>query len=196
MLSLENSVKYIGLAAIIYFLIKAFTNNLLSNWQIALFVIIIMIVIIFIIEQKTACDQNRKTREGFQEVKQTEILNNDENKIDPDTNIENIEVIDGIERIMDEDQIDQGEFSDDQVGNLNKSNKIDPASEIPPESGSYGYTYMPPEYWFRVYDNPPRCITSRPCQVCPSAGLQTYGYLELDAESKKQSRNKRKNNRI
>jgi len=60
MFSIQDIIKYIGLAAIIYFLIKAITNDTLDNKQILILVVLIMIVVIFIVGQSFTCNRREK----------------------------------------------------------------------------------------------------------------------------------------
>ena len=58
MFSLQDGIKYIGLAAILYFLIKAFAGNYIDNKQIAILVLIIMALVIFLLSISTDCPKN------------------------------------------------------------------------------------------------------------------------------------------
>ena len=65
MFTLQGVIKYIALAAIIYFLIKAFAADKLKEKYIILLVLLIMIIVIFITGNKFTC-KNNSTVEGYQ----------------------------------------------------------------------------------------------------------------------------------
>jgi hypothetical protein len=55
-----------------------------------------------------------------------------------------------------------------------------PFNTIPLGTQLYGYTYLPPENWFRAYERPPVCVTDKQCPVCPIAESNTSGLMEFD----------------
>ena len=60
MISISDTIKYIGIAAIVYFLIKAFARDSLSNLQILVLVVLIMILVIFISCQNVNCPHKNR----------------------------------------------------------------------------------------------------------------------------------------
>ena len=49
-----------------------------------------------------------------------------------------------------------------------------PFNTVPLGTQLYGYTYLPPENWFRAYERPPVCVTDDRSPVVPvysSAGV-------------------------
>jgi len=64
MFTLQDGIKYLGLAAILYFLLKAFANNKMSDCQIIILILFIMLIVIFIACQSFECPKKIKS-EGF-----------------------------------------------------------------------------------------------------------------------------------
>jgi len=58
-----------------------------------------------------------------------------------------------------------------------------PFNTVPLGTQLYGYTYLPPENWFRAYERPPVCISKKSCPVCPVADPSTAGLLEFDSNN-------------
>jgi hypothetical protein len=58
-----------------------------------------------------------------------------------------------------------------------KYTKTNPFNTIPLGSQIYSWTYLPPENWFRGYEQPPVCITNDRCQVAPNQPNENVPYL-------------------
>src|SRR5438876_1152761 len=99
-ITVENSIIYLGLTAIIFFLIKAFTYNKIPNGHIAVLTILIMILIIFITMQKD-CRVNKV--EGYQMTGKP-IKNNkhnlSSNSLEIDKDVQDFKDIIGIDKKM------------------------------------------------------------------------------------------------
>ena len=199
MISIQDGIKYIGLAAIIYFLVKAFAANKLTNQQIALLVLCIMVIVIFIASQQFVCS-NKNRIEGYQ-VTNTPVTDSvyagpdstDEtldtpnefpNTQCPDDDMEDMKDIMHIDKKI-YDQLTANEQKAIDAIRAKYSNEMvytqtHPFNTIPLGTQLYGYTYLPPENWFRAYERPPVCITDKQCEVCPVAGASTSGLMEFD----------------
>jgi len=55
-----------------------------------------------------------------------------------------------------------------------------PFNTIPLGSQLYGYTYLPPENWFRAYEKPPICTTDKKCRIMPMSDASITGLMEFD----------------
>jgi len=59
-----------------------------------------------------------------------------------------------------------------------------PFNTVPLGTQLYGYTYLPPENWFRAYEKPPVCVTDRRCPVEPIySGKDTVDLMEFDTSN-------------
>lgn len=191
MITFIDGVKYLGLAAIIYFLLKSFVNDKLSNTQILIIVISIMVLVIFIIGQNSECSKRRK--EGF-ETSQT----NNEVIVDTEPNSKEPEEIDynqnavlrdiavfGLDKNRYEKILADEKEAMDKIKSGYQNEMIytqtHPFNTVPLGSRLYGYTFLPPENWFRAYERPPVCITDKKCTVCPMNEPSTAGLLEFDS---------------
>lgn len=198
MVSLQNIIKYLGLAVIFYFLIKAFANNKLTNTQIVIVVLLIMIFVIFIASQNFNCPNKI---EGYQPtntlIKFPAAYNMDEsldNTVNDD-NSDNIDYVD--DDIKDfKDIIDNQKYQNIKNNEMEVKNNIrskykydmiytqtNPLNTVPLGSQLYGYTYLPPENWFRAYEKPPVCITDKRCAICPISDPSIAGLMEFDSSS-------------
>lgn len=184
MITVIDGVKYVGLAAIIYFLIKSFANNQLSNLQILMIVIFIMILVIFIVGQNTECSQ--KSRERFEITPNNPETNNQLPEIDYNQNevLRDIDEL-GLDKNRYERILADEKEAMDKIKSGYKNEMVytqsHPFNTVPLGSQLYGYTFLPPENWFRAYDKPPVCITDKKCTVCPMNEPSTAGLLEFDS---------------
>lgn len=201
MFTLQDAIKYIGLAAIIYFLIKAFAANKLPDKYIIVLVILIMAIVIFIVNQQTKCP--RKTVEGYQitppsivpsiypgpDNKDPVLDKPDEWVVKDYTNedIENLKDIMGINKETYEKLKENEQRAVDKITAGYKNEMVytttHPFNTIPLGTQIYGYTYLPPENWFRAYERPPVCISDKRCSVCPIADASVSGLMEFDASN-------------
>ncbi|XWV26499.1 hypothetical protein QJ857_gp0570 [Tupanvirus soda lake] len=202
MFTLQDGIKYIGLAAIVYFLLKAFANNILTNCQIIILVLCIMLFVIFIASQNFNCPNKYK-------VERFDMTNGITNSVYDGPLNHNIDDDDTADEYnnMDHSDDDINDFKDimgidkqryEQIKNTEK-NAMDrirsnhknemihttthPFNTVPLGTQLYGYTYLPPENWFRAYERPPVCISEKICAVCPVADPSTAGLLEFDSNN-------------
>lgn len=194
MISIPNIVKYLGLAAIFYFFIKAFASNKLTDLQIALIVTIIMIFVIFIAGQNFSCIR----REGYQVsngIQMDENINDNGIEIyqgNDDFSYED----DDFKKLKDEMGIDNIKYQQIKDREKEAMNRIrskykydmvrttsNPLNTVPLGASIYGYTYLPPENWFRAYECPPVCITDKKCPVCPIMDPLVANLMEFDTEN-------------
>lgn len=73
------------------------------------------------------------------------------------------------------DKIRQG-FRDEMV-----FTQTNPLNTVPLGTQLYGYTYLPPENWFRGWERPPVCVRDTNANVAPLSSPSTTGLLEFDA---------------
>ena len=201
MSSLQNIIKYLGLAAISYFLIKAFANNKLTNIQIVIIVLLILLFVFFIVGQNFNCPKNNeifqainqsKKMEHFEPHENNKILknnkNNKNNKINyVDEDIQDFKDIMGI----DKQKYQNIKNNEKKIKNKIRSSYKDgmlytetnPLNTVPLGAQLYGYTYLPPENWFRAYEKPPVCITDKRCAICPMTDKSIAGLIEFDAST-------------
>ena len=57
-----------------------------------------------------------------------------------------------------------------------------PLNTVPLGTQLYGYTYMPPENWFRAYEQPPVCITDNNTTVNPVTDPSINCLLEYEIQ--------------
>lgn len=199
MFSLQDLIRYVGLAAIIFFLIKAFANNKLNNKQIIFLVIAITLIVIFLICQYPSC---RKTKEPYQITDpplvdsiypgpdNTEYKADQLEKLPPmkeyvNEDMQNSKDIAGIDkelyhRLMKQEKKAMNKIRDNYRDQMVYTT-THPFNTVPLGTQLYGYTYLPPENWFRAYDAPPVCITDKKCPVCPILDTQnTSELMEFD----------------
>lgn len=196
MFSLNDIIKYVGFALIIYFLLKAFANNKLSNKQISLIVLVITILVVIICSQTFGCSKNRieKFENMESNTKNGEYLKSNlilENENSPNINqtgeyeytpqlakllgidLEKYKKI--IDRENDAKKKIKSAYTNDMA--LTTTN---PLNTVPLGKAIYGYTFLPPENWFRAYDTPPVCHSLGDTQVHYSVPKSTEGLLEFD----------------
>lgn len=180
MFSVVDSIKYIGLAAIIYFLIKAFVNDKLDNMQIAFLVVCILVLIIFITNHSSKC----VIVEKYQNMISDTPVASDPSTNHEDDDIRDFKEIMGIDKqyyqkIKDNEQELMNKIKNDYTNDMVYTN-THPFNTIPLGSKSDGFTYMPVEHWFRAYEKPPVCISDKKCPVCPIVDSGTEGLIEYD----------------
>jgi Ca2+/Na+ antiporter len=65
---MEQLIKYLAIAFIIFFFIKSFVNDCISNVQLIILVILIVVVLYVLFNMKTNCKQNQN--EAYQAIKE------------------------------------------------------------------------------------------------------------------------------
>ena len=201
MFTLQDSIKYIAIAAIIYFLLKGFSIGKLSEQHIILLVVAIMAIIIFIACQQFTCPKRRL--EGYQ-MTDTAVTtsvypgpDNTDQPLDkpkewdntqyPDDDIQDMKDIMAIDKETYDRLTENEKKAIDKIraGYTNEMvyTTTHPFNTVPLGTQLYGYTFLPPENWFRAYERPPVCITDKKCPVCPVADASTSGLLEFDASN-------------
>lgn len=193
MISLQDCIKYIGLAAIIYFLIKAFADNLLSNKQIGILVLCIIIIVIFIVNQQLSCTKIEKFDSNNNSA---QLVSNNENNItrqdmdDEDTNDDDMDNLKDILGVDDQKYQNIIQKENDAMNKIRSNHQYEmvytnthPFNTIPLGSQIYGYTYLPPENWYRAYERPPVCITNKQNNVYPAPNASISGLMEFDSDN-------------
>jgi hypothetical protein len=205
MITLQDGIKYLGLTAIVYFLIKAFADDKLDNKQIAILVIAIMVVAIFIMNQQVDCPK-RPLKERYQ-VTDPPLVdsiypgpNNTDTPMDTiaragptkpaikwvDKDIQDMKSIMGIDKKVYHELVENEKKAKEVIRkgprfhNEMVYTNTNPFNTVPLGTQLYGYTYLPPENWFRAYERPPVCVTDQRCAVCPLADKGTADLMEFD----------------
>jgi len=204
-MSFQDSVKYIGLALIIYFLIKAFTEDVIDDKQIAALVLLIMAIVVFLSWQTPKCAKSRHvTRESYQitDPPLVDSIYPQKNNADPkpagvDPHYKNTEYKDPditdfkdimridkqtYRKLMNNEQKAMDVITDNYRNEMVYTN-THPFNTIPLGTQLYGYTYLPPENWFRAYERPPVCVTDKRCPVCPTAYSNTAELMQFDTSN-------------
>lgn len=199
MLSFQDLVKYIGLALIFFFLIKAFSNQFLSNIQIIIIVVCIMVLVIFLACQNFTC-QNKQKFEGYQSGLQINASAFDKNNknIDQTKNQDyvdaDLEDLEDLEDLKDNMNINRDKYQDIKNREKEAMKRIrsgyendmvhttsHPFNTVPLGTQLYDYTYLPAENWFRAYENPPPCIMDEQTIVEPIGNSSITGLMEFDS---------------
>uniref|UniRef100_A0A6C0LTF7 Uncharacterized protein n=1 Tax=viral metagenome TaxID=1070528 RepID=A0A6C0LTF7_9ZZZZ len=210
MISLQEIIKYVGLIAIIYFLVKAFSEDKLSTNQVLLLSLLILIVAAFVLyKSKNECIkiQPIQKNEHYQitDPPVTDSIypgpENREEKLDSveedpsplngpniDKDIRDFKDIMTIDKKTYAALIAEEQRAEDRIKNNYRDEMVytstHPFNTIPLGTQLYGYTYLPPENWFRAYERPPVCVTDKRCPVCPVAeGGKTSGLMEFDTSN-------------
>ena len=207
--SQDRIITYAGLTAIIYFLIRAFTEDALDNKQTLLLLVCIMVPVMFLCDQslQTCPKKNAETyREHYQVTDPPVTASIYPGPPNQDPVLGKVQIPPALPAAS--DNLDIQDFKDtlpinrkiyaELVDNEEKAkNKIrstftnemvftesDPFNTIPLGTQMYGYTFLPPENWFRAYDRPPVCISdTRPLMEPIIDGNSTRDLLEFDTMS-------------
>jgi hypothetical protein len=204
MISLIDGIKYLGLTAILYFLIRAFADDKLSNIELIVLVIIIMVLVI------TTCSFLSKPkcpiREHYQVTdppvvpsiypgpsNQDEVLGTVQ--IPPplpasaeDRDIRDFKSIVPINKHLYHELVEEENRAKNKIRESYTNEMVftqtNPLNTVPLGTQLYGYTYLPPENWFRAYERPPICITEYPDMVQPiGEGHTIDNLLQFDTVS-------------
>jgi hypothetical protein len=202
MITFLDLIKYLGLAVIVYLLIKAFVGSKISNEAILILTIIIMAIAIFLMNQCAACP-NRYVTEGYRVTDPPIVdsiypgpdqsdsdLGNPENPMlikYTDKDVQDFKDIMGIDKKTYEQIVKNEQKAEKKIrskwGNEMVFTNTHPFNTVPLGTQLYGYTYLPPENWFRAYERPPVCVTDKRCPVCPIADSGTADLLEFDTSN-------------
>lgn len=202
MLTDSDYIKYIGFTAILYFLIKAFIGDKVDNTQVITLVVLVIVIFIFISSSKFKCINNIEhyqiTNPPIIDSVYPQISNTnthttlpDDIKIQKLTNrsyvnadLELLKTLGNVDpqsyNAVSNNEINAQKQISNQFTNEMVYTKTNPLNTIPLGSQVYGYTYLPPENWFRGYDKPPVCVTERPALVCPTPDPKLTGLMEFD----------------
>jgi hypothetical protein len=214
MFSLQDGIKYVGLAIIIFFLIKAFISDKMDNKQIVVLVIAIMAIVIFLVCHRSDCPKERfkNQRERklagreYYEITDPPIVDsiypgpeNTEERSAPllpppppiknrNKDIQDFMDIMGIDKQLYEKLIKRENKAKEKIRQNYRDEMVytttNPFNTVPLGTQLYGYTYLPPENWFRAYERPPVCVSDSRCPVCPIAdGGSTSGLMEFDTSN-------------
>lgn len=175
-------------------------GNSLKNHQIIWMVIIIIVLVIVVVNLRTQCPR----REFYQEIDTLSSENTQAiddtitgNTIDIDEETKEQLAIGGVDPKAYQDLVEREEEAAEKIRSSFQGEMVytstNPFNTVPlgqsrgktpikcSTQSSGGYTYLPPENWFRAYEQPPVCITDRQSVVHPSADPSTAGLLEYDA---------------
>lgn len=198
MSSLSDIVKYVGLAVIIYLLSRAFTHNQLDHKQSIIFTLIVLgIVFLLHKSHKNKCATNEKYQITDPPIVSSIYPGPDNTEFRPeyverpnkeikyeDPDINDFKDIMRINKDVYEKLIDNEERAENKIRKKYRDEmvytKSHPFNTIPLGTQLYGYTYLPPENWFRAYERPPVCVTDKKCPVCPITSSNVEGLMEFD----------------
>lgn len=198
--NVNKFITLIGLAAIIFLLIKAFAGEALSNAQTLMLLVFIMIPVLFVCYQnKSQC----KITEPYQVTDPpvtSSIYPGPPNR-DPvlgrvqipppipsandDLDVQDYKDILPINKEIYADLVDNEEIAKNKIRQTYTNEMVftesHPFNTVPLGTQMYGYTFLPPENWFRAYDRPPVCISNeRPLMEPIVDGNSTRDLLEFD----------------
>lgn len=201
MISLQDGIKYLGLTAIVYFLIKAFANDKLDNKQLVILVVLIMAIVIFIVNQQVTCPKKMAKMEHYRITEPPLVdsiypgpsnVNEPLGKLeklslplpDQDADLEDFKSIMGIDEKVYKALVGEEIAAEKAIRSRYENEMVftdsHPFNTIPLGTQLYGYTYLPPENWFRAYERPPVCVTEKRCPVCPIAESSTADLMHFD----------------
>ena len=185
MISLEDGIKYIGLTAIVFFLIKAFADGKLDDTQICILVLFIMVpVVLLFIQSSKKCklDRQRRYIEGYQitDPPVTPSIYPGPPNMDAvlgtvnvppplpasatDPDIRDFKSIVPIDMEVYGELVDQENRAKNRIRTAYTNEMVftetNPLNTVPLGTQLYGYTFLPPENWFRAYERPPVCINN------------------------------------
>ena len=206
MISLEDGIKYLALIAIIYFLIKAFVADRLGNTEIGLLVLFIMIPVIFICMRFSKKCKKRLMTEHYQITDPPVVPSIYPGPPNVDAvlgkvqippplppSAQNLDVQDFKSIVPIDLQVYEGLIGEEDAAknrirqsyaNEMVFTETNPLNTVPLGTQLYGYTFLPPENWFRAYERPPVCITNNPNIVRPiGEGNYVADLLEFDTQS-------------
>lgn len=187
-----DTIKYIGLAIFIFFLLKAMAGEILSNCQILIIVLCIMILVLIIVAQTLDCARQKKHKlEKFtndvDEVSSNNIIpttfdddvnNASESDTIPTTFNDNIDTKDKLKMLISRENEAKSRIRKGYSGEM-KYTRSHPFNTMPLGSQIYGYSYLPPENWFRPYEMYQLNIS---CDDDVKPSNQTYNLLEIDQQ--------------
>lgn len=145
-----------------------------------------MVLIMLLLNQYTMCPNQRK--EPFRKIKKyfPPLSNHQSNQAYDNYNedLENLKNWLGI----DHDKYREIKNREEQVKKTIRSTysgdmihtTTNPMNTVPLGSKLYPYTYLPPENWFRAYEQPPVCIVDKPATVSPLTDPTVHGLIEFD----------------
>lgn len=206
MILLEDAIKYIGIIAVIYFLIKAFANDKMNNKEICLLTLFITVPIIAMCVQLSKKKCQIKRAEYYQITdppivpsiypgpsNQDMVLGTV--KVPPplpesaqDLDVQDFKSLLPIDLEVYDGLIDEENAAKDRIRQAYTNEMVftetNPLNTVPLGTQLYGYTFLPPENWFRAYERPPVCITDRISPVFPiGEGSKFADLLEFDSRS-------------
>jgi len=208
MISLEDIIKYVGLAIIIFCLVKAFADKKIKDQYILLLVLFIMAPIVFLQVGKFTCPRVALT-ENYQVTDPPvvpSIYPGPPNRdrvlgtvtIPPplpasatDLDVQDQKSISGIDMQIFEKLGGAEDRAKDKIrrayANEMVFTRTNPLNTVPLGTQLYGYTYLPPENWFRAYERPPVCLVNGTDKLWTANPIDEGAYvrdlLEFDTET-------------
>lgn len=201
MISLQDSIKYAALAIILFCLLKAFSAEGTDDKELGILVVCILFVVFILTYQTQVKCKKLKERYQMTAPPLVDSIYPEKPNVDekPDVEIpyKNTEYVDADIRdfkdIMAIDKktykkiLDNEQKAMDAIQKKHTNEMVytttHPFNTVPLGTQLYGYTYLPPENWFRAYERPPVCVTDQRCPVCPSAYGNTADLMEFDTSN-------------
>lgn len=202
MISLREFVKYIGLTVIIWCLLNAFNTNL-NNQEMGIMLLSIIAVIYLLLHKKPCSKKAKKTVEEYQFTAPPLVDsiypqkdNTDSKPAQPipfinkeyaDDDVKDFKDIMAIDKKTYKKILDNEQHAMNVIQNRQTNEMVytttHPFNTVPLGTQLYGYTYLPPENWFRAYERPPVCVTDKRCPVCPTSYNGTADLMQFDASN-------------
>jgi hypothetical protein len=195
MISMQDTIKYVGMALILFCLLKAFMGNL-DNQKLALIITLVVGMTFLIANSRDNCP----LKEGYTIVNPPLVdsiypgaENIDSPDIPPvypehkqysDEDIENMKDIVALDKQTYERLISNENKAKNKIISNYKNemaySESNPFNTVPLGTQLYGYTYLPPENWFRAYERPPVCVSDKRSAVNPMVGDSVCGLMQFD----------------
>lgn len=204
-------IKYVGFIAIMYFLIKAFVGESINNTKTIVLIILIVVIFLFINTNSSKFTPYESFRNNIEHYQITDtpvtnsvypqILNSNVHKPLPseitlqkptnrsytNADLELLKTLGNVDpqsyNAVSQNELNAQKKIADNFTNDMVYTKTNPLNTLPLGAQVYGYTYLPPENWFRGYDKPPVCVTEKPAVVCPAPIPGLTGLMEFDTSN-------------
>lgn len=169
--SLQFIIIYIGLILILFFLIKGFVKNCLNNTQILILIFIIVLIVIFVCSQ--SCMPNVETYSPINSL--APLSSSPDSPMQPGCSMNRYNDIIRREQ-MAMNKI-RSKYQNDMV-----YTESHPFNTVPLGAQLYDYTYLPPENWFRPYEQPHVCTSNNRYKDYYTPDKSICGLMEFETD--------------
>jgi hypothetical protein len=200
MISLQDSVRYIGLTIVIWCLLKALGSDMsdMSNPK-TIFLLVAIVFVVLLLTHRRSCDKKEEYQMTAPPVVDSIYPQRDNTDTKPDkekrymdveyedADIKDFKDIMAIDKKTYKKILDNEQNAMDAIQKKHTNEMVytttNPFNTVPLGTQLYGYTYLPPENWFRAYERPPVCVTEQKCPVCPISGSSTADLMQFDTSN-------------